>query len=115
MAYERLADCSTAYRRARQRSIRQCPCAALRTSLMRDSAMVQCARHAPLREILSGPGEDESMSDTNRREVLGHAVALTALSALAGPALVASNARAQSAQGAGVNGVKALVFDVFGT
>src|SRR5258708_29251670 len=55
------------------------------------------------------------MSDTNRRSLLGHAVVLTALSALAGPALVASKARAQSAQGAGVNGVKALVFDVFGT
>jgi tetratricopeptide (TPR) repeat protein len=55
------------------------------------------------------------MSDTNRRNLLGQAVVLTAMGALAGSALVGSKARAQSAQGAGVNGVKALVFDVFGT
>jgi 2-haloacid dehalogenase len=55
------------------------------------------------------------MGDTNRRSLLGRAVALTTMGALAGSALVRSKARAQSAAGTGTNGVRALVFDVFGT
>ena len=55
------------------------------------------------------------MSDTNRRSLLARAVALTTMGALAGSALVRSKARAQSAAGTGTDGVRALVFDVFGT
>src|ERR1700676_5587708 len=72
-------------------------------------AMRRCERS------LSRVEEDESMSDTNRRSLLARAVALTTMGALAGSALVRSKARAQSAAGTGTNGVRALVFDVFGT
>src|SRR5258706_10263951 len=55
------------------------------------------------------------MRDASRRSVLRGA-ALTTAGALAGsPFLVLSSARAQSTAATGVNGVKALVFDVFGT
>src|SRR3954469_10607800 len=55
------------------------------------------------------------MRDTNRRSVLRRA-ALTATGVLTGsPVLLGSAARAQSTALPGTNGVKALVFDVFGT
>src|SRR5258706_16068345 len=55
------------------------------------------------------------MRDASRRSVLRGA-ALTTAGALAGsPFLVLSSARAQSTAATGTNGVKALVFDVFGT
>src|SRR5436190_177313 len=54
------------------------------------------------------------MTDASRRSMLRGAAALTGVGVLAGSA-AASKAQAQIASVAGTNGVKALVFDVFGT
>src|SRR5260370_27094512 len=55
------------------------------------------------------------MTDASRRSVLRRA-ACTPAGMLAGPPFLAlSGARAQSTAAPGTNGVKALVFDVFGT
>ena len=55
------------------------------------------------------------MTDVSRRNAIGHAGALAATAALAGSRLLVGEARAAQAPGAAANGVKALVYDVFGT
>jgi 2-haloacid dehalogenase len=56
------------------------------------------------------------MTDVSRRGAIGHAGALAATAALAGSGLLASSeGRAQAKPGANAAGVKALVYDVFGT
>src|SRR2546429_7980830 len=57
--------------------------------------------------------EDE-MTDASRRNLLRGAAALTVLGAIGGSG-IRSKAQGQIASVAGTNGVKALVFDVFGT
>ena len=55
------------------------------------------------------------MTKISRRGALRNAAALTATAALAGRALAPAKALAQPKPGATANGVKALVYDVFGT
>jgi 2-haloacid dehalogenase len=55
------------------------------------------------------------MTNISRRVVLQSGAVLTATAALAGGALAPSKALAQAQPGASANGVKALVYDVFGT
>jgi 2-haloacid dehalogenase len=56
------------------------------------------------------------MTDVSRRGAMGRAGALAATAALAGSGMLASSqARAQAKAGANAVGVKALVYDVFGT
>jgi 2-haloacid dehalogenase len=60
--------------------------------------------------------EDSTMMDMSRRGAIGHATAMAATAALGGARLLAaSEARAHTTPAANANGVKALVYDVFGT
>jgi len=55
------------------------------------------------------------MTEISRRGAIGHATAFAATAALGTRLLAASQAQAQAKPGANANGVKALVYDVFGT